>query len=560
MDELERRSAEIRSAELDEREIEILVAPYDDEAELGAGVRERYGRGVFGTPEARISLKLETGHGHAGPTIGRSIGFEDTPAGLVGRFKISRTRDGDDALELARDGALGSSAGFIPRDVDRDGSRRIIRSAELREVTLTPVGAYQRADVLAVRSQAPEEETVTEHDNELAPEERATDRADAVAEAVTRALDEYRAGVASAEVERRSAGGLEVGQHRGHEYRRFGELVGDVIAHARRTDPAASERLTRSIDEGLVNTSGTEIELRAFSGVGNSVGDSTPNNVYLPDLLTLLREGRPVANLFAARALPDEGNTVQTPSTTVGNTVGYQDGEGTALSETVQSWILKDWKKATIGGGQGITLQAMAWSSPGYMEEVTRDLVAAYGEFVDLKAITGDPATDTPASGTGYTGILNAGATDVPVGGDAAAAVALLGSGWAAVYQGSRRAPIAAMMDSATWGEFLNAVDTDGRPIVSNESPSNPAGLGDAASVAGVLRGLPVVVDENIPSGNVILGSFRDALLFEDQQTPARLTLTYPSTLTVDLSVYGFSALAIRRPEAFAVLSGITVA
>ena len=56
----------------------------------------------------------------------------------------------------------------------------------------------------------------------------------------------------------------------------------------------------------------------------------------------------------------------------------------------------------------------------------------------------------------------------------------------------------------------------------------------------------------------IILGSFRDALLFEDAAQPAQISLTFPSTLVTDVTVYGFSALAIRRPAAFAVLSGIT--
>jgi HK97 family phage major capsid protein len=242
-----------------------------------------------------------------------------------------------------------------------------------------------------------------------------------------------------------------------------------------------------------------------------------------------------------------------------GNTVGYQDGEGTDVSNTVQQWVLNDFKKATMAGGQGITLQAAQWSDPAYTSEVITDLVSAYGEFLDGQTINGDPTVDTPVSGTGYNGILNAGATDVPVGGDVKAAIALVGTAWAAVYAGSRRSPVAAIMNSAVWGSFLDQVDTDGRPLVSTEAPSNPAGIGNAASVAGTLRSIPVVLDDNAPSTLVILGSFRDALLFENSAQPATISLTYPSSLVTDVSVYGFSSLAIRRPGSFAVLSGITI-
>lgn len=548
---MEWRSAELGRVDASERVIEIMVAPYGDTAPL-AGGGERYTRGVFGEP-GQVALKLEIGHGHAGPVIGRSIGFRDTAEGLIGSFKVSATPAGDDALTLAADGALGGSAGFIPGERERapDGAT-LIRSGDLREVTLTGTPAYTRARVMAVRSTM-EEPMADNTDTTREVADNTTD--DRVTEAVTRALDEYRAGVAASEAP--AAPPLEVNT-RAHNYRSIGEVVADTIAHARRSSPAATERLTSLIDAGVVSASGDAIAVREFSGIGNSVGDSTPNNLYVPELLTLLREGRPVANLFNARALPQEGNTLQTPEVTDGSRVGYQDGEGTAVVNQVQSWILRDWKKATIAGGQGVTVQAARWSSPNYLEEVVRDLLADYTEFLDSETINGDPATGTPISGTGFTGILNAGATDVPVTGGVAAALALIGAGWAAVYQGSRRAPIAAIMASAVWGAFLDLSDSDGRPLISTEAPSNPAGIGDAASVVGTLRGIPVVVDESTPTDVVILGSFRDALLFEDAGTPAQITLTYPSNLVTDVSVHGFATCAIRRPGAFAVLSGIT--
>jgi len=550
MSEMEWRSAELGRVDASERIIEMMVAPYDDTAPLPGG-GERYTRGVFGEP-GQVALKLELGHGHAGPVIGRSVGFRDTAEGLIGTFKVSATPAGDDALILASDGALGGSAGFIPLERDRaDDGATLIRSGDLREVTLTGTPAYTRARVMAVRSTM--EEPMA--DNTDTTREVADTTEDRVAEAVTRALDEYRAGVAAAEAP--AAPELEV-HTRAHNYRSIGEVVADTIAHARRSSSAATERLTSLIDAGVVSASGDAIAVREFSGIGNSIGDSTPNNLYVPELLTLLREGRPVANLFANRPLPQEGNTLQTPEVTTGNRVGYQDGEGTAVENQVQSWILRDWKKATIAGGQGVTVQAARWSSPNYLEEVVRDLLADYTEFLDSETINGDPTTSTPVSGTGFTGNLNAGGTDVPVGGGVDAALALIGSGWAAVYQGSRRAPIAAVMASAVWGAFLDLADTDGRPLITTDAPSNPAGIGDAASVVGTLRGIPVVVDESTPTDVVILGSFRDALLFEDPATPAQITLTYPSNLVTDVSVHGFATCAIRRPGAFAILSGIT--
>ena len=553
---------ETRTAVLDrisEREIVIRVAPYDETAELPGGIKERYTRGAFGIPAGSISLKLETAPGHSGPVVGVSTGWEDRTDGLFGTFKIAETRDGDDALALADLGALGASAGFLldPKNVTRsksDGAMEI-GSADLREVTLTATPAYQSAGPVEIRSTNEGNRTMDPATETTTIPEPSVDVDSMIAAAVEKAVDETRSAILATSSE------LPVveAEHRGHEYRSVGEVLADMNLHARGKSPEASERLTRSIDAGLVESDGSELHIRDAFGppVPTSVGNSVPNETYIPELLTLLREGRPVADLFNGRDLPSEGNTIQLPEISVGNSVGYQDAQGDEVDRTDQVQILTDFEKATIAGGQPMSIQAQMWSNPSYFASVVEDLAAAYSEFLDGRTINGDPVVDTPASGTGFSGILDAGATDVPVGGDHAAAVALVGTAWAAVYAGSRRSPIAAMMNSADWGAFLDEVDTDGRPLVTTDFPANPVGVGNAATISGTLRSLPVVLDDNIVAGNVILGSFRDALLFEDSASPAQIALTFPSTLVTDVTIYGFASLAIRRPASFAVLSGI---
>lgn len=551
---------EYRSAllgDITERTIELLVAPYEVEAHLGGGVTEMVKRGAFGTDidPALVPLKLETGANHAGPVIGRALSFDDRPAGLFATFRVSETQSGDDALTLAHDGALGASAGMIITEATPNKQGVIeLRAADLREVTLTGTPAYQSATVLEVRTTAQEEgKPNMEPETTVAVEAPATPDIDAiVTEAVTRAVD----GVRQAAVETAAVPVIETAEHRGHEYRSLGEVMADAIAHGRQTSPDASERLTGLIDDGQVSADGRSIMLSTRDAFGppvpNSVGNSVPNNFYIPELLTLLREGRPVANLFNGRTLPDDGNTIDLPAITVGNSVGYQEAEGDEVDRTDQVQIMTSFPKVTMAGGQPMSLQSQLWSNPSYLQTVGDDLMADYVEFLDSESINGD------GIGAHYDGILSAGATDVPVTGDIAAAIALTGTAWAAVYAGSRMSPIAAIMHSTVWGWALNAVDSDGRPLVTTEAPSNPVGFGDASSIAGTYRGLPVVLDDSVPATMIILGSFRDALLFENQTTPAQISLTFPSTLVTDVTVYGFSALAIRRPAAFAVLSGIT--
>ena len=561
---------ELRRAVLDgitEREIVIRVAPYGDTAELPGGIKERFNPGAFGEIPDGIALKLETANGHSGPVIGVATGWDDRADGLFGTFKIAETRDGDDALELAGMGALGASAGFLldPANVKRnrsDGAMEI-GSADLREVTLTATPAYALAGPVEIRSTnegKPNMDQVTETAPEATPD---VDVDALISAAVEKAVDETRSQIVATSAELPTV----EAEHRGHEYRSLGEVLGDVIAYTRRTDSGAAERLTRSIDSGMVARDGSAINLvtRAFSTPETSLagGIGISPDTYVPEILELLREGRPCADLFNGRQLPARGNNVDLPRITTGTTVGYQATQNLEVSNQNLETDLVSFPKSTMAGGQGYSLQSAQWSDPSYADEVIRDLVAAYSEFLDGETIIGDGATP---NATAYTGILD-GATDVPIGGTFVIAdlLAKIGTAWAAVFQGSRRAPIAFVGNSATWGLLLDAVDTDGRPIVTTDAPTNPIGSGNAGTIAGSLRGLPFVLDENVPSdagvgtdeSPLILGSFRDALLFEDSANPAQIGITYPDVLTTDVTVFGFSALAIRRPAAFAVLSGL---
>ena len=525
------------------------IVPFDEPRDVG-GLTETWDSTSF-APVEPDNVALRNEHRDL---IGRGVSFETRSDGAYMEFRLGSTAAAAEVRTLAAEGILRHlSVGFFPNaDLDiRSGRNVTRRGADLREVSTVAIPAFENAQVLAVRNERgnmPDPETAVPVDGSTEPEVVPTPDLTAFEDRV-RAL-EVRAAETPEYVETKGR----------FEYRSAGEVLVDMNLHARGKSPDATVRLQKTIDDGIVSADGAVLNLETrdnFPTPGNSVGAGVPDNLYVPDLLTLLREGRPTADLFEARPLPREGNTIQTPRISQGSTVDYQDNEGTQVSNQNVEAVLDDWLKSTLAGGQGMTIQAVQWGNPSYADMVVSDLLADFTEQLDNNVINGDPAVDTPLSGTGFTGILNAGATDVPVGGDMLAAIALVGTAWAAVYQGSRRSPIAAVMNSVEWGSGLDLVDSDGRPIISNEAPQNPAGFGNAASVNGTFRGLPVVLDENVPAGNIIIGSFRDAVLWSDPQNPAQIALTFPSVLVTDVTVYGFHALAIRRPLAFAVLSGI---
>ncbi len=135
------------------------VVTYDEVFRNGAftdTIRERGSRVKFLLNHDKRSLPL-----------GPALSLREDAAGLVGEFRVSNTRAGDEALELIRDGALdGLSVGFKPltqRGDERAGKLVERLSVKLIEVSAVAFPAYDGALIAGVRSEilAPDQGTDT---------------------------------------------------------------------------------------------------------------------------------------------------------------------------------------------------------------------------------------------------------------------------------------------------------------------------------------------------------------------------------------------------------------
>lgn len=91
--------------------------------------------------------------------LGRAHVLNEQTPGLYGEFRVSKTPDGDAALELIRDGALDAfSVGFQPvkEREDVDGDKTIVERLEvkLHEVSAVAFPAYAGAVIQGVRAGA----------------------------------------------------------------------------------------------------------------------------------------------------------------------------------------------------------------------------------------------------------------------------------------------------------------------------------------------------------------------------------------------------------------------
>ena len=91
----------------------------------------------------------------AAQVLGRPLELREDGQGLFGRFRISKTRLGQDVHTLLTDGALDSfSIGFIARDFDRDEKAgvRNLKAVELLEVSLVALPMQPQATVTAIKA------------------------------------------------------------------------------------------------------------------------------------------------------------------------------------------------------------------------------------------------------------------------------------------------------------------------------------------------------------------------------------------------------------------------
>lgn len=157
---VEFRSATVADVRYADRVVEVVAVPYNEETVVpyrGRLVTESVLPGAFDGIETRPNrISVNRDHDYA-RTIGITRALQPSRTeGLVAALRISPTAAGDEALELANDGALGASVGMAVRPADQRWSdnnrRRQIVRAFLDHIALVANPAYAGAGVLAVRS------------------------------------------------------------------------------------------------------------------------------------------------------------------------------------------------------------------------------------------------------------------------------------------------------------------------------------------------------------------------------------------------------------------------
>lgn len=154
---IEYRTATPLGVRHEHREIELIAIPYNETARVFRRRQQRWvDESVDPEAFAGVTGKVSVNRAH---DVERPLGWVSKmqpgdPRGLRSLLRIARTPAGDEALELADEGLLSASVGFMAIGEQWSSDRATVKvtKARLAHIALTGDPAYAGAEVLAVRS------------------------------------------------------------------------------------------------------------------------------------------------------------------------------------------------------------------------------------------------------------------------------------------------------------------------------------------------------------------------------------------------------------------------
>ncbi len=481
-------------ASLERRTISGQLVPWDTIGHTSAGPT-RFAAGSVALPEDLSRVKLLRDHNRENP-IGYLIDSHSTDGGLFGTFKIPETPAGDTALleasEKLRDGL---SVGVTLSDFAHSADALEVAGSHLNEVSQVALPAFDDARALSVAATQTAPQTPTP---EQTPESETTVSAEATPE-----IEEAPVLTAASPV--------------AHTTRQ----------HSRPVDLAAAASLIASANRGELSIS----EIRAALG-GSTTTDleGIVPPAYVGELVGLINPGRPTINAIRNRPLPAAGMKITYPAWAVKPAVDLQATELTEVESVAAEITLEEVSVRTWAGANELSLQAIDRSDPSAIQAVLEALSVSFGRKTN-QAVVEDLLT---AAGS---------ATSVGAGSPIDVVSGLIGG---LDFEATPSGPLFLAISPALLPTWISLADSDrpafwdGRVQFGSMTPTLSA------------DGLTVYVERDLPDGFALLGSSLGATWWDRPGQPVEIRAVDVSILGVDLGVYGYGALSVEYPGAFA--------
>jgi uncharacterized protein len=425
--------------------------------------------------------------------------------------RISETRAGDEALQLAKDGVLDSvSVGILPTAFSYDeAGTMIITAADWQELSLLPYGAFEAAKVERVAASIHQNPDEVELNVEQDTEKEVTDMSNPV---------ETPAVVEAATVQ-------------------------TIYAQPRKLRlPSTSEYIASYVRGGAdfaqLNANINAARIEAAPGVAPYINtESTPG--ILPEIITgstydSLNPIRPFVSAIGTRAMPTAGATFRRPKITTRPTVTQQAAQFDTLNASTVVVSNNDISKLSFGTYVTVSEQDLDWSDPSSIDIILNQLAIAYGQ-----------ATDNYAVDTCHAAITQtAGVTDTSVGADWVAGIY---DGARQISESSNYLPTHMVVTPTSWQALSSSTDDQNRPVfpytgAPNLMGQNAAGNSSATSWNGNPLGLVLVVDKNAP-GSFMGHAAGPAAGFEFyEQQKGAISVDVPATMGRTIAFRGYAA------------------
>jgi phage head maturation protease len=486
------------------RTISGIAVRYNTPAKVSDGTMVAFAPGSLPVDGRAPTLQM---YHDSSKVIGTVTERLETPEGMLFVAKVSNTRDGDEALILAADGALPEvSVGVEPIKFkyNKEGTM-IVTSASWSELSLVARGAFD-APIQQVAASTPEEEEVTTI-QEAPQQETETMNETVEAPAVIEASKATQAIFATAK-------------------REFHMPTPAEYISAFVTNPDKFAEMRAGIEAAAPFVDNADIP-----GI-------LPLPIVQPTYNNFIGR-RPVVDAVGAKAMPQGGKVFIRPEVTTHTSIGNQANENSAL--TAGQFVVSDRQvtKGTYGGYVTLSEQSIDWSTPEVISLVLDDMARIYAN-----------ATDNVAADN-----LKTGATVTQNFAAASASDASYWTTWIStaaqtiLSSSNGNLPTHLFVSPDWWGTLMSLSDSSKRPLFPQVGPMNAFGDLGPTQYEGMAFGLRVVPDRNFAADTVIVGDASGYELFE--QAKGALSIDIPSTMSRTLAFRGYFATLMMDETKF---------
>jgi HK97 family phage major capsid protein len=439
--------------------------------------------------------------------LGRGIpGSEEiTPAGINMAFKIAPTTAGTDALIEAAEGLRPSFS--IEASADEytiDKGVMKVSKATLTAVAHVTNPAFKDASILEVAASEDDEETpetpeaAAEENQEETTMENETPEVEAAEEVTAVPVVQAAAPIRTAP---RSP-------------------IVNSTSYLEHTIKAAmgnedSRQYVRAADESTSTNTGLTLA------------------PHLEEFISTTIAGRPTIDAISGGALPASGMSFTLPRLTQAPTVADVNEEGSPFGTPMTSDFLTV-NVNKFAGASIVSYELIDRSNPAFLTELLREMSAAYAKATDLSVIIGLDAGGTAATA---------------VAGTASGLQSFIATESAAAYAGSGNFARNLIANTTNWAAIMGYQDDADRPLYMAAAPQNAPGAVNGSSIVGNVLGTNLYVDPHFGTGadeGMILVAPEAATWYESPVRQVRAEAI--GTGQIEISVYGYGALAIKKP------------